>query len=81
MIRMTLTLTAIATLVTSLAHAAGSEKPPKPLVCVDFREAVIGASKLGACFDGKKPVVWVSWTTVTIEDHEGNPRRVTVGYR
>ncbi len=78
MIRLTITLTAIATLLTSLAHA---EKPPKPLVCVDFREATAGASKIGACFDGKKPSVWTSWTTITIEDAEGNPRRVTVGYR
>lgn len=79
LLRTALIVSGFLTLFTGLARA--EEKRPRPVVCVDFREATVGASKLGACFDGRKPVVWSIWHFVTIEDAEGNPRRVAVGFR
>ncbi len=73
-----------------VAHDCHAESKSKPSVCEDFRIFETEAERdgkrytqaLGACYDGKKPVLWTSWSIVELTDPDtGAKRRYAVGFR
>lgn len=62
--------------------ACAETKARKPSVCADFRVLRTADSQaVGACFDGKRPKVFTTWTFVEVTDPDtGAKRRFAVGF-